>query len=157
MNIPSSWGRHRTRDIPKLQPYAPDNHAQSPNRITTTVHTKTPSRSFYLPVRVPSPPSNYSLILQPPSNEALLSQLLTYTVTLDTMPKSKPSTAPKTPKKAGGRSAISDVVAREYTIHLHKRVGFLSLSQLGWVKGSGGERRQCESRTGRKGLKTTRN
>ena len=25
-------------------------------------------------------------------------------------------------KKSGGRSAISDVVAREYTIHLHKRI-----------------------------------
>jgi hypothetical protein len=40
------------------------------------------------------------------------------------MPKEKPSTTPKAtaskPKK--GRSAISDVVAREYTIHLHKRV-----------------------------------
>lgn len=34
-----------------------------------------------------------------------------------------PKTQPKktTPKRAG-RSAISDVVAREYTIHLHKRV-----------------------------------
>jgi len=33
-------------------------------------------------------------------------------------PKSKPSTG----KTGGGRSAIADVVAREYTIHLHKRV-----------------------------------
>jgi hypothetical protein len=40
------------------------------------------------------------------------------------MPKEKPSTTPKaaTPKPKKGRSAISDVVAREYTIHLHKRV-----------------------------------
>ena len=31
--------------------------------------------------------------------------------------------APKTKKGTGkGRSAIADVVAREYTIHLHKRV-----------------------------------
>ena len=31
--------------------------------------------------------------------------------------------APKTKKAAGkSRSAIADVVAREYTIHLHKRV-----------------------------------
>ncbi|KAK5069281.1 60S ribosomal protein L31B [Lithohypha guttulata] len=39
------------------------------------------------------------------------------------MVKDKPSTQPKktTPKRAG-RSAITDVVAREYTIHLHKRV-----------------------------------
>lgn len=29
--------------------------------------------------------------------------------------------APK-PKTKGGRSALADVVAREYTIHLHKRV-----------------------------------
>lgn len=34
--------------------------------------------------------------------------------------------APKT-KTKGGRSALADVVAREYTIHLHKRV---RLSQL---------------------------
>lgn len=37
------------------------------------------------------------------------------------------STKEQKPKKAGktggqGRSAIEDVVAREYTIHLHKRV-----------------------------------
>jgi large subunit ribosomal protein L31e len=31
------------------------------------------------------------------------------------------STKPQTQKKQG-RSAIEDVVAREYTIHLHKRV-----------------------------------
>lgn len=33
------------------------------------------------------------------------------------------------PKKTGkqGRSAIADVVAREYTIHLHKRVRFLPM------------------------------
>lgn len=35
MNFPSSWGRHRARDIPKLQPYAPaDNHTQSLTSIT---------------------------------------------------------------------------------------------------------------------------
>jgi large subunit ribosomal protein L31e len=28
----------------------------------------------------------------------------------------------KKPAGKGGRSAIADVVAREYTIHLHKRV-----------------------------------
>jgi hypothetical protein len=41
-----------------------------------------------------------------------------------TMPKEKPSTTPKatTTKPKKGRSAIADVVAREYTIHLHKRV-----------------------------------
>ena len=33
-----------------------------------------------------------------------------------------PKTTPKTTKKPAGRSAIADVVAREYTIHLHKRV-----------------------------------
>jgi len=40
------------------------------------------------------------------------------------MPKDKPSTTPKQTKQTGkkSRSAISDVVAREYTIHLHKRV-----------------------------------
>jgi hypothetical protein len=32
------------------------------------------------------------------------------------------SNATKTPKPAAGRSAIDDVVAREYTIHMHKRV-----------------------------------
>lgn len=37
------------------------------------------------------------------------------------MPKdTKPTT--RGAGKASGRSAISDVVAREYTIHLHKRV-----------------------------------
>lgn len=35
---------------------------------------------------------------------------------------SKMSTAQKKTGKAQGRSAIDDVVAREYTIHLHKRV-----------------------------------
>lgn len=40
------------------------------------------------------------------------------------MAKDKPSTTPKQTKTSGkkSRSAISDVVAREYTIHLHKRV-----------------------------------
>ena len=40
------------------------------------------------------------------------------------MAKDKPSTTPKQTKTTGkkSRSAISDVVAREYTIHLHKRV-----------------------------------
>jgi hypothetical protein len=40
------------------------------------------------------------------------------------MPKDKPSTSGKSEakKKTGQRSAIGDVVAREYTIHLHKRV-----------------------------------
>lgn len=38
-----------------------------------------------------------------------------------------PKTAPKTktPKKSNTRSAIADVVAREYTINLHRRVRFL--------------------------------
>lgn len=35
------------------------------------------------------------------------------------------STTKKTGKQ--GRSAIADVVAREYTIHLHKRVRFTDL------------------------------
>jgi hypothetical protein len=34
----------------------------------------------------------------------------------------KMSTTQKTQKPKAGRSAIADVVAREYTIHLHKRV-----------------------------------
>jgi len=33
----------------------------------------------------------------------------------------------KTNTKTTGRSAIADVVAREYTIHLHKRVRFTSI------------------------------
>ncbi|CAF9918333.1 MAG: 60S ribosomal protein L31 [Heterodermia speciosa] len=36
-------------------------------------------------------------------------------------PRSTPQTKPKTTKKQATRSAIADVVAREYTIHLHKR------------------------------------
>jgi len=43
------------------------------------------------------------------------------------MVKDNPKTQPQRktqPKK--GRSAISDVVAREYTIHLHKRVCLIS-------------------------------
>jgi hypothetical protein len=45
-------------------------------------------------------------------------------ISLSNMPKDKPSTSGKSQanKKTGHRSAISDVVAREYTIHLHKRV-----------------------------------
>uniref|UniRef100_A0A0D6R2B8 60S ribosomal protein L31 n=1 Tax=Araucaria cunninghamii TaxID=56994 RepID=A0A0D6R2B8_ARACU len=38
------------------------------------------------------------------------------------MAKDNPKTQPKKGTKGKGRSAISDVVAREYTIHLHKRV-----------------------------------
>jgi len=47
------------------------------------------------------------------------------------MPKDKPSTTPKptTSKPKKGRSAISDVVAREYTIHLHKRVHGVSFKK----------------------------
>ncbi|KAF7513840.1 60S ribosomal protein L31B [Endocarpon pusillum] len=47
------------------------------------------------------------------------------------MPKEKPSTTPKVPpsKKTGHRSAITDVVAREYTIHLHKRVHGVSFKK----------------------------
>jgi len=37
------------------------------------------------------------------------------------MPNQNKSNKPSA-GKTGGRSAISDVVAREYTIHLHKRV-----------------------------------
>jgi hypothetical protein len=42
------------------------------------------------------------------------------------MVKDNPKTQPKktTPAPKKSRSAISDVVAREYTIHLHKRVCF---------------------------------
>ncbi|KAK0508989.1 hypothetical protein JMJ35_008360 [Cladonia borealis] len=40
-----------------------------------------------------------------------------------------PKTAPKTTKKPAGRSAIADVVAREYTIHLHKRVHGVSFKK----------------------------
>lgn len=40
------------------------------------------------------------------------------------MAKDNPKKSTQTPKKS--RSAISDVVAREYTIHLHKRVRLLS-------------------------------
>ena len=35
------------------------------------------------------------------------------------------SSEKKAPKKGTQRSAIADVVAREYTIHLHKRVRWL--------------------------------
>jgi hypothetical protein len=35
-------------------------------------------------------------------------------------PKTQPKKSTQAPKKS--RSAITDVVAREYTIHLHKRV-----------------------------------
>lgn len=40
------------------------------------------------------------------------------------------STNTKQTKKPAGRSALQDVVAREYTIHLHKRVGFYSFCTM---------------------------
>lgn len=39
-----------------------------------------------------------------------------------TMPNQAKSNKPSAGKQGPGRSAIEDVVAREYTIHLHKRV-----------------------------------
>jgi large subunit ribosomal protein L31e len=44
------------------------------------------------------------------------------------MPSTKPKSKKPTTGKPG-RSAIADVVAREYTIHLHKRVRFLLFSR----------------------------
>ncbi|KAL8795869.1 MAG: hypothetical protein Q9195_001749 [Heterodermia aff. obscurata] len=44
-------------------------------------------------------------------------------------PRSTPQTKPKTTKKQTTRSAIADVVAREYTIHLHKRVHGVSFKK----------------------------
>ncbi|THV72804.1 hypothetical protein D6C84_04949 [Aureobasidium pullulans] len=41
----------------------------------------------------------------------------------------KMSTTQKTQKPKAGRSAIADVVAREYTIHLHKRVHGVSFKK----------------------------
>lgn len=38
------------------------------------------------------------------------------------MPNQSKSNKPKAGKTGQGRSAIEDVVAREYTIHLHKHV-----------------------------------
>lgn len=44
-------------------------------------------------------------------------------------------TATKKPAGKATRSAIADVVAREYTIHLHKRVrGKLDLGDVNWKK-----------------------
>lgn len=37
----------------------------------------------------------------------------------------------KTKKSGAGRSAIADVVAREYTIHLHKRVSCKKWQKMG--------------------------
>lgn len=45
-------------------------------------------------------------------------------------PKSKPETKSEPKKAAATRSAIADVVAREYTIHLHKRVCIFYPSRL---------------------------
>ncbi|KAK3722679.1 60S ribosomal protein L31B [Vermiconidia calcicola] len=41
-----------------------------------------------------------------------------------------PKSTKQTGGKAQGRSAIEDVVAREYTIHLHKRLGLASGGRL---------------------------
>lgn len=58
------------------------------------------------------------------------------------MVKDNPKTQPKKTTPAGqgkkARSAIQDVVAREYTIHLHKRVCTLILNT---VPGRGGKKR----------------
>lgn len=43
---------------------------------------------------------------------------------------------PKT-KTKGGRSALADVVAREYTIHLHKRVRLSQLFRGYWLSVGG--------------------
>ncbi len=46
-------------------------------------------------------------------------------------PKTTPKTTPgKNPKKTTTRSAISDVVSREYTINLHKRVRYPYTSSI---------------------------
>ena len=59
--------------------------------------------------------------LQVCSHCLIISRAHTDCTSTAAMVKDNPKTQPKaTPKK--GRSAISDVVAREYTIHLHKRV-----------------------------------
>lgn len=42
--------------------------------------------------------------------------------TNDAMPQATKSNKPTAGKQGQGRSAIEDVVAREYTIHLHKHV-----------------------------------
>jgi len=56
----------------------------------------------------------------------VLRQSFEYTPTLSAktlkMVKDNPKTQPQAKSAKKGRSAISDVVAREYTIHLHKRV-----------------------------------
>ncbi|MCJ1350227.1 MAG: 60S ribosomal protein L31 [Icmadophila ericetorum] len=44
-------------------------------------------------------------------------------------PKSKTAATGKAGGKSAGRSAIADVVAREYTIHLHKRVHGVSFKK----------------------------
>ena len=42
------------------------------------------------------------------------------------------ATKTKKPAAKPGRSAIQDVVAREYTIHLHKRVCLAPISSRPW-------------------------
>ena len=65
--------------------------------------------------------SNFRYFVWDDSSDYLYSTIR-YTVNTVAMPNVSKSNKAAAGKTAQGRSAIEDVVAREYTIHMHKRV-----------------------------------